>query len=158
MRTPSSFLRESLRSSLGHPQSVCPIREERDYVSTISVYSSVVLRTVGLGGQHHPGLHGSCHPGNELSLDEHTIELGTGSGRAHDRIDHQSEGGLEVLDPDLPEIPRSSEVLPRGVTGPYPGGVRTIIDTIIPGGQQDIPPNEAQHAPKRGCIPLQQRS
>ena len=40
MRTPSSFLRESLRSSPGHPQSVCPIREERDYVSTISTYSS----------------------------------------------------------------------------------------------------------------------
>ena len=40
MRTPSSFLRESLRSSPGHPQSVCPIREERDYVSTISGYSS----------------------------------------------------------------------------------------------------------------------
>ena len=80
------------------------------YVPSFSLYSSVVLRTVGLGGQHHPDLPEiPSSPGNDLSLDEHTIELGTGSGRAHDRIDHQSEGGLEVLDPDLPEILRSSE-------------------------------------------------
>ena len=49
MRTPSSFLRESLRSSPGHPQSVCPIREERDYVSTISGYSSAGTPHRGIG-------------------------------------------------------------------------------------------------------------
>ena len=135
------------------------------YVPAFSLYSSVVLRTVGLGGQHHPGLHGSRHPGNDLSLDEHTIELGTGSGRAHDRIDHQSEGGLEVLDPDLPEIPRSSEVSdtldsrgPPDLEGMRPNihGHKYVIPSQVspgPGGGdhqvvgQDISPNPSAGGP-----------
>ena len=79
MRTPSSFLRESLRSSLGHPQSVCPIREERDYVSTISGYSSASTPHRGDWGPAPSDVLTARIPGNDLSLDEHTIELGTGS-------------------------------------------------------------------------------
>ena len=40
MRTPSSFLRESLRSSRPPTECVSCLGRERDYVSTISVYSS----------------------------------------------------------------------------------------------------------------------